>query len=254
MLNLDPALLDQDKIRFKKRKHLLLAYVVPVTILLVAAVFFARVGIYNIFLSLESRSHTYGVTPTLNDFQKSTNILEPYIAHYNDGYIKMAKAETAQDLDDAINSFKESLKNNPPEDRLCSIYGNISYALEIQADQKVAVKNYDTALVLFNRAEAALYENDCATKDSSIHPAKDSKSEDAKERIESKRRKAIAAANNMVDDDEEMGPANQQIDDEKINEILNRQQVVNDMGNFYLRLNQTRSGGMPYIGLGEPRF
>ena len=48
MLNLDPALLDQNKVRLKRRKHLFKVYAAPIILLLAAAIFFGRMGIVGI--------------------------------------------------------------------------------------------------------------------------------------------------------------------------------------------------------------
>ena len=218
MLNLDPALLDQNKVRMKKRKHLFKVYLIPILVLLAASIFFIRVGIYNIFMSLESKSQTYSVIPALNTMQIPTNLLDPYVAYYNDGYIKMINAKSHQDLDEAINSFKESLKNDPPENMQISIYGNISYALELQADKKAEISDFDNALILYNRAEAIARE------------------ETAKNRIIEKRNRTIAAANNTIYDGEEAQGF--QISDEKLKEIESIQQEVDENGRLNLRINQ----------------
>ncbi len=135
MLNLDPALLDQNKVRLKRRKHLFKVYAAPIILLLAAAIFFGRMGIYNIFLSIEAESRTFSVSSVMNNIQISTNLVEPYVAYFNDGYMKMVNAKNDQDLDEAIKSFKESLVLNPPEEISNAIYKNISYALELKSGQ-----------------------------------------------------------------------------------------------------------------------
>ena len=219
MLNLDPALLDQNKTRLKKRKHLLKVYFVPILVLLFAAAFFIRTGIYNIFLSLESKSQTYSVIPTLSVTGAPINFLEPYISFYNDGYIKTVNATSHQDLDKAIDSFRESLKNNPPEYVVGQIYNNISYAMELQADKKAEIRDYNEAIKLYNRAEAV------------------SRQYSVKNRIAEKRDKTIAALNHASYNNED-GSASINISDEELNNIKNEQKEIDKTIRYNLRLNQ----------------
>lgn len=201
MINLDPALLDQDAIRLKRRKRLLLIAILPTIVLVSVAAIFIRTTIYNTMLATNSSSALYPNLTTMNDFQKVGNIIEPYIVYYNGGTIKLVEAKTTEDLASAEEDFKESLKQNPPEEALCLIYGNYSYAVEVGADYMAKNKDYNGSLVEYNRAKALLYENGCANK-SNPGSGSDQKSEDAVRRIDSKYRKAVASANEMENPEE----------------------------------------------------
>lgn len=234
MINLDPALLDQDAIRLKRRKRLLLITLVPVLVLVIAALFFARTTIYNIMLSANNNSALYKNVATVTDIQKIGNIIEPYIAYYNGGTIKLVEAKTEDDLIGAEEEFKESLKQNPPEEALCSIYGNYSYAVELGADYKVKNKDYDGSLVEYNRAKALLYENGCADRGDQGNGS-DKKAEEAVDRIDSKYRKAVASANQLENPEEggdEGSGANQQLTESEIEEWQKEQ---SDASNKSLR-------------------
>lgn len=254
MLNLDPNLLDQDKIRFKKRKKFLLVSIIPVVVLVFLALFLVRTGLYNIFLSVEVKSKTFTVTPALNDFQAIGNIIEPYIKYYNSGYIKLINASSRDNLIEAENDFRESLKNNPPESMLCTIYGNLSYSIELQAKDDMDKKDYDSAITNFNRAEGILYKEGCAEKDSSGKKGSDEKSENSKYRIIDERRKAVAAANDVSDDSGDGTTNNQQISEEKLQQIKESQKKVEENGGSMLRYKQSFGNGASYTGSYTPRF
>ena len=258
MLNLDPKLLDQDKIRLERRKRLLLISILPTILLIVLALFFGRTGLYNISLAMEKDSNTFNVSSPLTDFQKVGNIIEPYLPYYNSGYIKLISAKNYDDLTAASDNFRESLKHNPPKNMLCSIYGNLSYAIELQADLKVGSNDYDSSIALFNRAEALLYENACAAKDDK-EKGSDEKSENAKHRISDKRRKAIAAANNVEDDGtSDDSKKNQQISEEQLQELKDRQSnSIQDMANqlqYYKIIHGGSGRGGSSGGFYTPKF
>ena len=226
--NLD--LLNQDKIRMKKRRRLFIYASVPLIVLTLAALFFLRTGIYNIIYSVGITSGSYGLPTTATNFQMAGNLVESFLPYYNDGYLKLIQAETREDLVAAETDFRESLKHNPPENRLCAVYGNLSYSIELQADILFNNNQYNDALVFYNQAESLLFENGCASKDDS-QAGKDEKSEAAKERIEQKRRETIDAANNNTGNDgNNHGNQgnNQELSESQLQEIQNQQEEVNN--------------------------
>ena len=224
-------LLDQDKIRLKKRRRLFAYASVPLIILVLAAIFFLRTGIYNIIYSIGVTGGTYGLPTTATNLQMAGNLIESYLPYYNNGYLKLIQAETREDLIAAENDFRESLKHNPPENRLCAVYGNLSYSIELQADLLFNNNQYSDALVSYNQAESLLFENGCASKDDS-QTGKDEKSEAAKERIEQKRRETADAANNNSGNNGNNNNgnqgANQEISESQLQEIQNQQEEVNN--------------------------
>ena len=52
MLNLDPQIIDQDKVRLRRRKKLLKYAIIPIILVLLIGVFFLRTGFYNIVYKL----------------------------------------------------------------------------------------------------------------------------------------------------------------------------------------------------------
>ena len=219
-MNLDPALLDQDKIRLAKRKKYFLAALAPLVLLAFAAIFFLRTAIYNIPVA----SDNYSTVISFSNIQLIANLIEPYLPFYDRGTAKLAQAQSLADLTSAEADLRTSLKNNPPEGILCSIYGNLSLSLELQGDLKVSDKNYDDALTLYNRAESLLFEHGCASK-AEGKTGSDSIAEAAKKRLEEKRKKATDAANGVESEaegsDEET--SKQQISDEDLQKIRDSQ-------------------------------
>lgn len=228
MVNLDPNLVNQDKIRLQKRKKLILVTLTPVIILILISLFFMRTGIYNIIISL-SNSNNNQLAVTFTNFQYTGNLIESYLPYYNNGYFKLLQASSTEELTNAEQDFRESLKHNPPEDKLCSIYGNLSYAIELKADLNFSTKNYSEALILYNRAESLLYENDCVNKNSSA-PSKDQVSKNAKNRIETSRRKTVNAANNESsadnNNDKDKTNDNQEITEQDLQNINDLQRDI----------------------------
>lgn len=249
MLNLDPALLDQDKIRLKKRRRLLIWAIAPLALLLLAAIFFIKTNVYNLVLNISIAGETYGPASVVTNMQMFGNLIESHISYYNNGYLRLIQANNRDDLKSAENDFNESLKHNPPESQLCAVYGNLSYSIELQGDLSFNDKNYNEALVLYNRAESLLFENDCVSRKGD-NSGKDQKSEAARKRIEEKRHKAIDAANNRTDpnsgDDGDSNNGGQELTDEQLREIMRQQQEVinNNAGNPYNNHNGTPGGGI----------
>ena len=98
MLNLDPSLLDQDAIRLKRRKKLLIVSIVPVLVLITLLVFFIRTTIFNIGFSMGVESVDYDMTDFLANTGKIANLIEPYIAYYDKGYNLLARANNQKEL------------------------------------------------------------------------------------------------------------------------------------------------------------
>jgi len=255
MLNLDPRLVDQDKIRHEKRKKFFRIAVIPLIFLFIIAVFFLRTGVYDAVLSVGYNNGNYEMPKTFSSLQAFVNIIEPYLTYYNRGHLKLLTAKTIDDLTSAEDDFQESLKNNPPEVQLCSIYVDLSYTLELEGDLSVESKDYDKAVILYNRAESILYENNCATKDSSSKAGKDELAKKAKERIEEKRKYAIDAMNNVEDgDDGEDKPEEKvrELTEAELQEYKNNQEAIK-----YRSANALReSYGMNATGhsFDEPNF
>ncbi len=256
MLNLDPGLLNQDKIRSDKRRRLFLYATLPLVFLIIATIFFIRTGIYNIMFSVGVAGGSYGLPTTITNAQKIGNLIEPYLPYYNSGYLKLIQANSREILQSAETDFSESLKHNPPEYSLCSIYGNLSYSIELQGDLSFNEESYNDAIVLYNRAEALLFENGCASKDG--ESGKDEMAEAAKERIEEKRAEAVDSANNTRPGDDGDGnngdSGNEEISDDQLQQIQQQQQdaINNAAGNPYQAHGVGNS--TPGASFGDPNF
>ena len=222
MINLDPALLDQDKIRKEKRKALLKRYSLPILLLMIISFFFLSAWLYNLVYFIVYSNKNYPIAEGFTETRFVMNVLEPYIADYNQGTARLMMGEYTR----AESSFTESLQKSPPQAKLCKIYVNLSLSIELQGDTALQGSDYNKALEAYNRAESVLYSNGCAGKGSNSN-GKDSKAEAAKERINDKRSDATDKMNNHKDADEDYDdtPEKKQIsgdDLEKINKgIMN---------------------------------
>ena len=245
MLSFDPQIVNQDKIRMNKRKKLIKVATAPTLIIIIIALFFGRTGIFNLLVSIESSNNQWNLAPNAMALQTLGNIIEPYLVYYDEGYYQLVTATSSEDLDKAEESLRKSLQNNPPVEMLCSIYGNMSYIEELKADELVQAKDYNEALVVYNKAEALLYENNCASRDE-YEIGIDEMSEIAKERIEEKRRQAVEAANQEPDDDQPDEPNNNEpdIDNQTIQNIQNlHDQNTGEGVSQLLYMQQVNNGG-----------
>jgi len=216
MINLDPALLDQDKIRKEKRKSLLKRYSLPILFLIIVSFFFLSTWIYNLVYFISYSNKNYPIAEGYTETRFIMNVLEPYIADYNQGTARLMMGEYAK----AEKSFMESLQKSPTEERLCMIYVNLSLSIEFQGDAALQGNNFNRALELYGKAENILYNNGCASKGSNSD-GKDSKAEAAKERINEKRNDTTDAMNNHkgADDDHDSDPEKKQVSDGDLEKI-----------------------------------
>ena len=216
MLNLDPQIIDQDKVRLRRRKKLLKYAIIPIILVLLIGVFFLRTGFYNIVYKLSYDNRNYDTPTSISSMQLFGNMIQPYIAYYNRGTAELNISE----YDEAEEDFRASLRENPPKAELCKIYVNLSLSIELQGDTALQGSDYNKALEAYNRAESVLYSNGCAAKGSNSN-GKDSKAEAAKERINDKRGDATDKMNNHKDADEDYDdtPEKKQISDDDLKKI-----------------------------------
>ena len=230
MINLDPSIVDQDKIRKQKRKKLFKTFLPMITILSLTGIFFLRPGFYNWFYSMSFSGLNFDMAESLSNQQKFLNVFEPYLASYNEGVADLSKAEFKK----AENQFSESLKETPPDDKLCRVYVNLSYSIEKQGDEAFRDKKFDEALVLYNSAEDTLYNNDCA-KRNDIANSRDMKAAEAQQRIAQKHNdtvKKMSGENGSGSDGEdgEKYPEGN-VSDDDLQKILKEGRV--DVDSFY---------------------
>lgn len=198
MLNLNPELVNQDKIRKARRKRMLKIAALPCFILFLCSLFIFRIGVFNIVYGVSYDNQNYDVANSMTDFQGLGNIITPYLKYYDGGVAKLNN----QDYEGAENDFRSSLKENPPVDVLCKVYVNLSLSIEFQADEKYRAENYEDALVLYTKARSTLYSNGCVDKnaDDKKDDSKDAKAKEAVERIDRKASATMKKMNDMDDD------------------------------------------------------
>ena len=225
MLNLNPELVDQDKIRKGKRKRLLKYVSAPCLLLLLASIFVLRVGIFNIVYSLSYNNENFEVADSMTDAQSIGNIIMPFLKYYNSGVAKIKREQ----FEEAEAAFRASLKENPPADVMCQINTNLSLSIEMQADKAYISERYDDALVLYGKAQSALYANGCASKYSG--EGKDNKAIEAKERIDTKLAKTMNKINSRKED--EGGGQGQEagysMNDDQKQRLNNRREAQNEV-------------------------
>lgn len=142
-----------------KKKILIIIYIVVLLICCVPAFRY----IYNeVVISCCNRGDYSISTEPLS----ALNLGESYIAHYNQGniYYKSDKFE------DAIESYKKALEQNPPEDKECSIRINLALAmLGTMAEDYSTEENVEASLETLKGARDVLLERGCAANDTDGH-------------------------------------------------------------------------------------
>ncbi len=221
MINLDPKLVDQETIRKNKRKHMLKLAALPCALILLLALMAFRQSIYNGFFGLIIKNNETGFANILTQMQLFSNYAEPYIAHYNEGIIRLKDDRYAE----AEQSFRASLEKNPPADKVCNIYNNLAISLEMQGDELSKVNSYDQAISFYTQAESVLLSSGCATRDDEV---KHEKAQESKERTSEKRAEAIAKKNEFTSSGGSgLGTNSESVDEETIQEIKENQSKYN---------------------------
>lgn len=241
MINLDPSIIDQDSVRKKRRKKLLTIAIAPVVLLFAASLFFMRQGFFDLLFGINFKNESADIAITLSQMQKVGNIVEPYIAYYNAGtaYLKGGDGHLAEV------ELRESIKNLPPSDKICKVRVNLSYSLEIQADEAKIKKEYDQALVLYNTAEGVLYEDGCANK--ANQGGKDQSAEKAKQRISKKRNSTVSEMNGNGDGESgNNGEDGLEISEEQLKTLQENAKSGNDVLQEARDRNSSYGGGGAY--------
>ncbi len=235
MINLDPTLVNQDDIRKKKRKKLLALAVAPFSLIMIISLFFLSTSFYNILCSFLSNGGDYTSINTITETRYLLNIVEPYIAPYNQGVanIKVKEYKIAEE------NFKSSLRENPPQEKLCMIYVNLSLSIELQGDQLLIADNFEGAIEKYNLAESTLYNNGCSSRNGR---GKDEKADKARDRIDIKRKDAankMNGENGNSDPDSGNGESGE-ISQEELNRILENGGVA---GNEFRGVTSSNQNG-----------
>ena len=212
MINLDLSLLDQDKKRKERRRHLFRVYAMPIIILFAISFFFLSTWIYNLAYLISYTNKNYPIAHGVTETRYLINVLEPYIASYNQGNAHMLTGEFKK----AEDRYTDSLRNNPPDNKICTISENLSLSIEKQADEKLGLEMFSEAIILYSKAEAVLYTQGCAGIND--EQGKSYTADVARDRIIGKRESAINARNKSVDDDDSSddGPREKDITEEDL--------------------------------------
>ena len=247
MINLDPSIINQESLRKKRRKKLLLIFIAPVTVLTLAGLFFLRPGMFDILFGMNYDNKDSGMIVSLGQMQKVANIIEPYIAYYNAGtaYLKDGDGIKAEA------ELRESIKKLPPQDKICQVRTNLSYSIEIQADEAMINRKYDEALVLYSRAEGILYEDNCASKQDA-QEIKDKMIDAAIKRITRKRGTVVSEMNNSGDgSDVDPETGGLEIDEDQLEQMRSNARNGNDVRSMVL---ERGSRGGSYGGYGSYNY
>lgn len=190
MINLDPQKIDQESLRKKRQKLFLKIALLPCTALLFGVWVFLKPLLFNVFYSANYNNENFESAIFDANMQQGVNWLEPYLSFYNRGVAELMN----KDYEAAEADFKNSLDAAPPAERICHIGVNLALSIELQGDARGAEKNYQKAIIEYNRAEAALYGNNCLGAEG------DEKALAAKTRLTEKRHKVVARMNKVEDE------------------------------------------------------
>lgn len=244
MINLDPGIVDQNRVRKDKRKRLFRTMLLPLIILFVVAIIFLRPGIYNIVMSISYDNKNYGVSESISNMQTMLNPFEAYIADYNRGVANLRLAHYEQ----AEADFESSLTKNPPAEMLCKIYINLSYSIEMQADKLAARGTYDKSIELYNRAESILFSNGCAARGNGA--GKDRNADKAKERVGEKREGAARDMAGEMGEEEGDGGSDNPLSEDSLGKIRENNKddssTQQDLRNRTGRIHGEGSGSSGY--------
>jgi len=215
MINLDPSILDRDKVRREKRRHLLKLCAAPIAIIAIVATFFLSSWGYNLVYLISYSNHNYPIAQSATEMRFLMNVLEPYLADYNQGVALMRMG----DFKRAEDSFTRSIEEGPPEDKICQVYENLSLSIEKQADSAKTGGRYSDAIEMYSRAQSILYVTGCAGENDTA--GKSQKSDAAEDRIAESKKGAINEMNNSYDDlDSTLDPAREkEVTDDDIDQI-----------------------------------
>lgn len=199
----DLSLMDVDGRRLRRRKRWLLFSLLPMLIVFCVALKLITPSISTHFLKSAYDGGGYEAANFWGQLSLFVNIFEPYIAYYNDGTVSLAQGEFAT----AEEKFDLALQARPPEERRCVVRVNLSLSIELRADTLAVPKKYDEAIVLYDRAKAVLYGDNC------VNPVggagKSAEALESRKRIEDKQEKAVRERN----DDRQADSGDAQSDD-----------------------------------------
>lgn len=195
MLNLDLGLMDIDGIRLKRRRKMLLIAALPMIAVFLIMLKLLSPAIMNSQLKTAYDKENYDAATFWANALQFTNILEPYIAPFNRGNVLFQK----KDFSTAEEEYSKSLELGVPEGLVCDVRVNLSLAIEMQADTMVREKEYDKAILAYDRAKATLYLDGCANRHDDGGSSETAK--EARERIGKKQEEALRIRNEDISED-----------------------------------------------------
>lgn len=257
MINLDPKLLDQEGIRKRRRKKLLLLALAPEIVLVLTGLFFLRPSISDLIYRINyDNRNAFAVN--VAQMQQAANILEPYIAYYNAGtaMIRDGRVEKAEE------ELRESLDKNPPKEKICRVRINLSYSIEMQADKALMNGDYESALMLLSKAEGVLYADNCAERneqqeqqdeqhgqkqESKEERNQHEKAQSAIERISEKRSEVVEKINgdtkSQNSSSQNQGGNNKELDEKAVEEVRKKTLSGSDVRSYVRDYQHSNFGG-----------
>ncbi len=167
------------------------------------------------------------------------NVIEPYVADYNQGNIHYQRYEYY----DAIMAYDEALSKNPPQEKECSIRINKALALiSILPTEYKEPANRETSLEILYSAKSVLLEGECATEDGDGHSET---AETLKEEIEQMIKEleqmkseemTTSTDENGESSDDETSQEEEQFEEDVKKTIQEKQSKANEQRNDEMRL------------------
>lgn len=239
MINLDPAIIDQEKVRKTRRKQLFKFAIIPLSLLVILSAVFLRPGIYNILMSFSYNNKNYSSSASLSKNQSVANPFEVYLPHYNEGVSNLH----LQKYSDAEANFEKSADLNPPDEMICKINVNLSYSIEKQADALTVQEEYLEAITRYNIAMSKLYNDGCLSDGLN---SKDANAEDARDRIEQKIAEANRAMNGTEGNNDSKQSTGNAPSMDDIKEVIdNSLNDSNDLREMRDKTGKNRNGSTP---------
>lgn len=148
---LDLSKLDFDKNRLARRKKLLLFSLPLVVVALLFSLKFLSIVVCASFSADSFKKGQYAASSDWLNPLLFLNIFEPYKVHHNKGnaLYKLAKFEEAEA------HYRHALET-VPADSECAVRVNLALSLEAQADARVSAKDYDSAVIFYDKVKAVI--------------------------------------------------------------------------------------------------
>ncbi|MGB2787318.1 MAG: tetratricopeptide repeat protein [Candidatus Saccharimonadaceae bacterium] len=148
---LDLSKLDFEKNRLAKRRKLLLFSLPIVVIALLFSLKFLSIAVCAGFSADSFKKGQYTASSDWLNPLLFLNVFEPYKVHHNKGnaLYKLGKFEEAEA------QYRRALET-VPVDGECAVRVNLALSLEAQADTKASNKDFDAAVILYDKVKAVI--------------------------------------------------------------------------------------------------